>query len=200
MAGSEDRLTRGGAAVAVVLLHGLMLAALTHSFRVGYLVVPHAHRYSSATVVPPRDMVVTFVSSVGHDKTAAPFTDKDLARVALKDVQVEIIQPRDFTLPEVEDSMAAASSPKPEAGEVRILCEVHVHQGHSGDVQAVDFGECNGDSVWQRSLLRSIQQAARLITPAQEGEFPPVRILLMDTASPSPEVLARQLSEPIARR
>ena len=200
MAGSEDRLTRGGAAVAVVLLHGLMLAALTHAFRMGYLVVPHAEGYSSAMVVPPQDMLVTFVSSVGHDKTAAPLTDKDFSKGALREVHAEIIQPQDFLLPEVETSVAAAPSPKPKAGEVRILCEVHVHQGHSGDVQAVDFGECNGDSVWQRSLLRSIQQAARLITPAQEGEFPPVRILLMDTASPSPEVLARQLSEPIARR
>jgi hypothetical protein len=188
------------AAVAVILLHGFMLAALTHAFSLGYLVVPHAERYSSAMTVPPQDMVVTFVSSVGHDKTATPFTDREISKGALRDVQAEIIQPRDFTLPEVETSVAAAPSSKPEAGEVRILCEVHVHQGHSGDVQAVDFGACNGDSVWQRSLLRSIQQAARLITPAQEGEFPPVRILLMDTASPSPDVLARQLSEPIARR
>ena len=200
MAGSEDRLARGVTAAAVVLLHGLMLAALTHAFRVGYLIVPHAHRYSSAMVVPLQDMVVTFVSSVGRDKTSSAFTDKDLSKGALRDVQAAIIQPRDFMLPEVETSVTAAPSSTPEAGEVRILCEVHIHQGHAGDVQAVDFGECNGDSQWQLSLLRSIQQAARLVAPAQQGEFPPVRTLLMDTASPSPEVLARQLSEPIARK
>jgi hypothetical protein len=177
-----------------------MVAALMHALRLGYLVAPHVQAHFAAMTVPPVALVMTFVSSSGHDKTASPFIDKDFSDGALRDVQAEIIQPRNFTLPDVEPSVAAAPSTVPESGEVRILCEVHIHQGHTGEVQAVDFGVCTGDSVWQRSLLRSIQQAARLVSPMEGGEFPPVRTLLMDTASPSPAVLARQLSEPIARR
>lgn len=197
---ADDHFARGVAAGVVVLLHGLMIAALMHALRLGYLVVSHPQAHSSAMVVPPVAMVMTFVASSGHDKAAAPFIDKDFSAGAFRDVQSEIIQPRDFTLPDTESSVVAAPGTATKSGEVRILCEVHIHQGHAGQVQAIDFGECSGDSVWQRSLLRSIQQAARLVSPTEQGEFPPVRTLLMDTASPSPEVLARQLSEPIARR
>ena len=80
------------------------------------------------------------------------------------------------------------------------MCEVHIHQGSAGSAQGIDLGACTGDLEWQHSLLRSIQSAARLLTPVQDGEFPPVWTLIMDTASPSPEVLARQLSEPSAHR
>ena len=197
---SDECFTRGVAAGVVLLLHGLMIAAFMHSLRLGYLVAPHPQVRSSAMAVPPMAMVVTFVSPSGRDKTASLFIDKDLSEGELRDVRAEIMQPLDFTLPETEPSVTAAPSTASESGELRILCEVHIHQGHTGQVQAIDFGECTGDSVWQRSLLRSIQQAARLVSPTEEGEFPPVRTLVLDTASPSPEVLARQLSEPIGRR
>ena len=197
---SDERVARGVAAGVVVLLHGLMIAAFMHALRLGYLVVPRPEMRLSAMAVPPVAMVVTFVSSSGHEKRAPPLIDKDFSEGALKDVHAETIQPRDFTLPDIESSVAAAPSTAPESGELRILCEVHIHQGHTGQVQAIDFGECTDDSVWQRSLLRSIQQAARLVSPMEEGEFPPVRTLILDTASPSPAVLARQLSEPSARR
>lgn len=199
MGRSEDRVSHGVAAAVVVLLHGLMIAALTHALRLGYLVIPRPATHLSAMAVP--SLLVTFVASVGNDTTAFPFPDKDLAQGVLRDVQAEIVQPRDFALPDEAPSVvAAAPNLTSKAGEVRILCEVHVHQGRAGDVQAVDLGECTGDEAWQRSLLRSIQQAARLISPTEAGEFPPVRTLYMDTHSPSPEVLARQLSEPVAHR
>ena len=197
---SDERFVRGAAASVVVLLHGLIIAAFVHALRLGYLVAPHTEAPSFAMAVLPVAMVMTFVSSSGHDKTASPFIDKDFSEGALRSIPTEIMQPRDFTLPDVESPVAAAPSTAPESGEVRILCEVHIHQGHTGEVQAVDFGVCTGDSMWQRSLLRSIQQAARLVSPMEEGEFPPVRTLFLDTASPSPAVLARQLSEPIAHR
>ena len=54
-----------------------------------------------------------------------------------------------YMLPDMESSVAAAPSTAPEFGELKILCEVHIHQGHAGQVQAIDFGECIGDSVWQ---------------------------------------------------
>ena len=199
MASPEGRLSRGAAAAVVVLLHGLIIAALMPALCLGYLVVPQSQVHLTAETGPPVAMVATFVSSSGTDKAASPF-DRDPGEGALRDVQAEVIQPRDITLPDAQSSAAAVRSVASETGEVRIVCEVHIHQGSAGVVQAVDFGVCTGDLEWQRSLLHSIQQAARLLTPAQNGEFPPVRTLMMDTASPSPEVLARQLSEPIARR
>jgi len=196
----EDRLFRASAAAVVVLLHGLIIAALMPALRLGYLVVPQPQVHLAAVTGPPVAMVATFVSSSGPVSATSPFLDKDPAEGALRDVQAEVIQPRDITLPDEQPSAAAVRSIASENGEVRIVCEVHIHQGSAGAVQAVDFGVCTGDLEWQRSLLHSIQQAARLLTPAQSGEFPPVRTLMMDTASPSPEVLARQLSEPTARR
>ena len=200
MNSSEDHISRIVSAAVVVLLHGLTIAAMMHALRLGYLVVPRPQPRSSAMLTPTTAMVVIFVSTPDKDKTEARVFDKDLSEGALRDVEPEIIQPRDFTLPDTDSSVASTSTPAPQSGEVRILCEVHIHQGRAGAVQAVDFGVCNGDSAWQRSLLRSIQQAARLVSPTEEGEFPPVRTLLLDTAALSPEVLARQLSEPIARR
>ena len=151
-------------------------------------------------MAPPAAMLVTFVSTTDQDEKESRSVDKSLSEGALRDIKPEIIQPLDFTLPDMETAAVSAPTRSPQTGEQRIVCEVHIHQGHAGAVQAIDFGACNGDSAWQRSLLRSIQEAARLVSPMEEGEFPPVRTLLMDTASPSPEVLARQLSESVARR
>src|ERR1700722_11439663 len=107
-------------------------------------------------------MVATFVSSSGPASAPSPFLDKDPAEGALRDVQAEAIQPRDITLPDAPSSARTALSIASKSGEVRIVCEVHIHQGRAGAVQAVDLGVCTGDSEWQRSLLRSIQEAARL--------------------------------------
>jgi hypothetical protein len=168
---------------------------MMHALRVGDW-IPR----SSEIAIPSVSMVMTFVSSVGHDRAVSPFMDQGLSQGVLRDVEAEIVQPRDFALPDAESPSPAAPNITPKSGDVRILCEVHIHQGRTGDVQAVDFGECTRDSVWQRSLLRSIQRAAKLVAPTEEGEFPPVRTLLLDNPSPSPEGLARQLSEPVARR
>ena len=200
MGSPEDLLSRGAAAALVVLLHGLIIAAFMPALRLGYLVVPQSEAHLAAVTSPPVAMVATFVSSSGPASATSPFLDRDPAEGALRDVQSEVIQPRDITLPDAQPAAATARSIASENGEVRIVCEVHIHQGSAGAVQAVDFGVCTGNLEWQRSLLHSIQEAARLLSPVREGAFPPVRTLMMDTASPSPEVLARQLSEPIARR
>jgi hypothetical protein len=198
--GPEDRFSRGAAAAVVVLLHGLFIAALMPAPRLGYVVIPRSQAHWAAVTDPPVALVATFFSSPDPAGATSPDFTKDPAEGALRDVQVEVIQPRDIRLPDAPSTAVAVRSIAAESGEVRIVCEVHIHQGSAGAVQAVDFGACTGDLKWQRSLLHSIQAAARLVSPIQEGPFPPVRTLMMDTDSPSPEVLARQLSEPIARR
>ncbi len=142
-------------------------------------------------------MVAIFVSLPDPGNATSPHLNLNPIKGALRDLQAEAIQPQDFTLPDAPSSDAAAQRVASQTGEGRIVCEVHIHQGSGGAVQAVDFGVCTGDLEWQHSLLRSIQEAARLLTPIQDGEFPPVRTLMMDTASPSPEMLARQLSDTI---
>ena len=200
MDGTEDRFSRGVAAGAVVLLHGLFIAALMPSLRLGYVVIPRSQANLVAVTDPPVAMVASFFTSSDPVGATSRYLAKDPAEGALRDVQAEVVQPRDIRLPDEQSSAPAARSIASESGEVRVVCEVHIHQGSAGAVQAVDFGVCTGDLQWQRSLLHSIQEAARLVSPIREGEFPPVRTLIMDTASPSAEVLARQLSEPIARR
>jgi hypothetical protein len=181
------------------MLHGLIIAALMPALRLGYLVIPQPEAHSVATTSPPVSMVATFVSLPDPGNATSPLLDLNPVKGALRDVQAEVIQPQDFKLPDAPSSEAAAQRVASQSGEKRIVCEVHIHQGSGGAVQAVDFGVCTGDLEWQHSLLHSIQQAARLLTPVQDGEFPPVRTLMMDTASPSPEVLARQLSETVSR-
>ena len=197
---AQDRLPRGIAAAAVVLLHGLIIAALIPALRLGYRVVPQPEAHSVATTSPPAAMVATFVSLPDPGNATSPLLDLDPIKGALRDIQAEVIRPQDITLPDALSAEDVARRAASDTGEVRIVCEVHIHQGSAGAVQAVDFGVCTGDLEWQHSLLHSIQEAARLLTPVQDGEFPPVRTLMMDTASPSPEVLARQLSEPLTRR
>jgi hypothetical protein len=61
-------------------------------------------------------------------------------------------------------------------------------------VQAIDFGECTGDIVWQHTLLQTIERAAQLVVPAADAQFPPVRTLTVSTNKLSPVMLAEQLS------
>jgi hypothetical protein len=193
-----DRFAHFGTAAVVVLLHALMIGLFVRALQLGTLVIPLPDAHSSVPLKPEETPVkASIVSAAGHDTSGSPFEDADLSRGSLTDIAVDIPEPRDFLM-EVEPITAAAPSATAYSGEVRILCEVHIHQSVSGEVQAIDLGGCSGDSLWQRSLLQSIQQAARLVSPTLEGRFPPVRTLMLDTASLSPEVLARQLSEPDA--
>lgn len=66
-------------------------------------------------------------------------------------------------------------------------------------MQAIDFGECNGDAAWQRSLIQALQSAAALVSPTSDVVFKPVRTFIFSTDSISADVMAKQLSvaEPI---
>ncbi len=97
-------------------------------------------------------------------------------------------------LPQMEANEPRATSA--ERGVVTAHCEVHIHQGNTGVVQAVDLGECTGDLEWQRVLMGSISMAATLVSPVAGTRFPPVRTWNFDTASISAEQLAEQLSRP----
>jgi len=174
-----------------------MILGLMPALRVGYLTPPRRQMESLSLPVP--STVVTLISSTGQDEWAAAIADPKLAVGELKTVHLDIPDPQKVALPIQASSIVSASSAISESGTATILCEVHVHQSLSGEVQAVDFGECNEGAMWQRSLLRSIQQAARLMS-TQEGPFPPVRTLFFNTTAVSTEVLARQLMEPAPRR
>jgi hypothetical protein len=193
-----DRFAHVGTAAVVVLLHALMIGLFVRALQLGTLVIPLPDAHSSLPLKPEATLLkASIVSTAGHDTSGSPFGGADLSRAALSHIAVDIPEPRDF-LTEAEPVIAAAPTATAYSGEVRIFCEVHIHQSVSGQVQAIDLGGCSGDSMWQRSLLQSIQQAARLVSPTGEGRFPPVRTLMLDTASLSPEILARQLSEPDA--
>ena len=92
----------------------------------------------------------------------------------------------------VEPTKVQAVSPGP----VPFHCEVHVHQSRRGAVEAVDFGACNGDAVWQQTLIQSLQRAAELVDPVSDATFSAVRTFTFDTSSVAPSEIARQLSTP----
>jgi hypothetical protein len=94
-----------------------------------------------------------------------------------------------------EDEPAPATAqPAPSAGRTGLYCEIHIHQSPAGRVEAIDFGECTGDFVWQHTLLQTVERAAQLIDPTPNARFPPVRTLTVGTDNLSPVLLAQQLS------
>jgi hypothetical protein len=85
---------------------------------------------------------------------------------------------------------ASASRP----GTLGVRCEVHIHQDTQGHVQAIDLGRCTENAGWQRELLRSIVQAASMVTASSRAR-PPELTLTLTTNRISPPVLAHLLSE-----
>jgi hypothetical protein len=112
-------------------------------------------------------------------------------------------RPRPINLSDVEaltldpDPAVATEPLVPISGVVPIRCEVHFHQDVHGAVQAIDFGLCTGDQFWQQNLLEQLQQAARLIRSTEGTVVPPVRTMVIESDSISPEKLAAQLMETV---
>lgn len=111
----------------------------------------------------------------------------------LNTVKLEV--PDLATIPTLEVSAKMTTAESAVPGIIPMRCEVHIHQRGDGQVQAIDFGVCTGDAVWQEQLLGNLQRAAALVTLHSDTSLPPVRTLRLDTSSVSPEVLAEQLSE-----
>jgi hypothetical protein len=109
-------------------------------------------------------------------------------RIAISEVEAALAAGPDLNV--AVPPMAAVT------GNLPIRCEAHIHQDSRGQVQAIDFGACTGDQVWQRRLLERLQQAADLVRPKPGASVAPVKTIVFDSDSIAPEILATQLMEP----
>lgn len=189
---SGELLARSAAIGISVVLHLAVLAGFLANLRVGLPVPLHADAHPSETETPIIASLVSVASGVSTpaDSLASRLEATHLL-ADLPRIDLPTPMPR---WPTEEDSAASSTQPAPAAGRTGLRCEIHIHQSLTGRVQAIDFGECTGDVVWQHTLLRTIQQAAQLVKPTPDAQFPPVRTLTVGTDSLSPTVLAQQLS------
>lgn len=153
--------------------------------------VSPANAHSSDILPLPVAMIAVLESSPTH---AAPHPAGDEPNPALRPIPVGIPSPNEISLPPLAEAAAVAAKEPVLAGLQQIQCEVHIHQSHTGQIQAIDFGRCLGDEQWQHALMRAIEHAANLIQPSAAATFPAVRTLTVMTDAPSATLLARQLS------
>jgi hypothetical protein len=184
------------ATLATVFVHAGLAGLLLPQLRFGPLAPERANTHSSDD--PPAATIATVEVLPSPDRRA-----RDAADVAMPDVPLDSgIRSPDIPVPNLslaEADDAAAEPTKVQAasfGPAPFHCEVHVHQSKRGAVEAVDFGACNGDSVWQQTLIQSLQRAAELVTPVSYATFAAVRTFTFDTSSVAPGEIARQLSTP----
>jgi hypothetical protein len=186
-------LPRGAAFSAAVLGHILVVAAFLAQMPVGLPVELHSDAHPSDTQTP---MIATLVWPGTQGPAAADpmIPTLDPRSLASQSRSLELLAPAPPVWPTEGDAPASSAQPAPTAGRAGLRCEVHIHQSITGRVQAIDFGECTGDMVWQHTLLKTIEHAAQLIEPTQDAPFPPVRTLTVGTDNLSAIVLAQQLS------
>lgn len=176
----------------VVVLHALVLAGFLGRWRVGLATELQSDARLSEKEAPMVASIISFgaaESRIPADRGPVP----DGRGLSFKQTSIDI--PLRTPVWQAEDEgSGATATPPPVAGRTGLYCEVHIHQSPQGRVQAIDFGECTGDSVWQRTLLRTIEQAAQLLDPTPGAQFPSVRTLTVKTNSLSAVMLAQQLS------
>jgi hypothetical protein len=196
-AGWHSRLLAASAALAWQVL---IFVALLSSARPGVPLVwkPDAH---SAVPLPQQALIQYVAILPSSSATAQP--KRQLSGPA--SVPKPAARPLKLADSQTEDAHAtrtalnAAVSPTPAvAGDLRIRCEVHIHQDSRGQVQAIDFGACSGDEHWQHNLLDVLQQAAALIRPREGAGVAPVKTMIFDTDAISPAMLATQLMERVS--
>jgi len=189
---SESLLARGVAFSIAGLVHLGVLAAFLAKAHVGLSVQLHPEAHPSDNVTP----IIAFIVSQGAQGTKPTASSwPTLEKKQLASVSQEVDVPAAAPVwPAETDLTAQATQPAPSAGRTGLRCEVHIHQSLAGRVQAIDFGECIGDRIWQHTLLQTLERAAQLIQPTSDAQFPPVRTLTIDTDNLSPVVLAQQLS------
>jgi hypothetical protein len=188
----KDWTSRGAALCVAVLLHLVVIAGFLATWRLG-LPVPQSSNAHLADV--PLPVIATIISfDAGASKASAstikPLDADSLAAPAAQ-FDVSVSPP---AWPSEDEAAPPAAQWAPTAGRTGLHCEVHIHQSPRGRIQAIDFGECTGDAVWQHTLLRTIERAAQLVAPAPDARFPPVRTLTVNTDNLSPILLAQQLS------
>ena len=194
---SAKHVRHGVVALVVMFLHVGIVAVFQPVVSLGQLALRHRQLGLISTLHSSDTMLLLFL---GSDETERSLVRQKQVTGALQEVRLAVVEPQTIDWPDAESDVAATVQSKLlQMGEQKVLCEVHVHQSQFGQVQSVDFGECTGDSAWQRSLLSSIARAARLLSRHDDVVFPPVRTMILDTAVPSPEMLAQQLSQPLAQ-
>jgi len=189
---SEGLLGRGAAFSITALIHLAFLSAFLANIKVGLPVLlnPDAH---------PSDRAAPIIAYIVSSSTSeASMAGSSLPTLEAKQL-APVLQKFDVPTPKPEwtdedDSSAQSAQPAPSAGRTGLRCEVHIHQSLTGQVQAIDFGACTGDRVWQHTLLQTIERAAQLVEPTPDAPFPPVRTLTVGTDNLSAVILARQLS------
>jgi hypothetical protein len=186
--------------MAALVWHAVIIAALFLGARSGTSVLwkPDAH---SADLLPPRSVIteveIPLSRTSGTNQRRAPSGQVAQSKSAVHSLRLAEAQSENELRTTSESTVDAVSLPAV-TGDVRIRCEVHIHQDVHGQVQAIDFGVCTGDQLWQRNLLEQLQQAARLIRPTENAVLAPVRTLLVDSDTIAPAILAAQLTEPAA--
>jgi hypothetical protein len=173
-------------------LHALVAVAFLQS---GITGGPSATRLDahSTDVLPLPVAQIAILESPPPSEESPPssVTGNELARI-WGPASVELPELARISLPPEPEVDSAKE--RTLAGTVQIQCEVHIHQSPRGEIQAIDFGRCLGDTQWQHSLMAAIERAAGLIHPSSTASFPAVRTLTVMTDSPSSDLLARQLS------
>jgi hypothetical protein len=187
------------ACITALVWQGLIIAALTSGTRPGAPLArkPDAH---SAISLPQQSVIqdvaiLPSISPIAEPKR--PLDSPDIVSASNVRAPKVAISQADEALAAGTDLAVAPPFMPAVAGDLPIRCEVHIHQDSRGQVQAIDFGACNGDQHWQRSLLDRLQQAAGLVRPKQGASVAPVKTLVFEDDSISPEILATQLMEPV---
>lgn len=67
----------------------------------------------------------------------------------------------------------------------KFQCKVQISQSEHGDVREVTLQRCNGDSLWQKSLVLAIQQSSPLPAPPSEDVFTSVLTLSFEAELPA---------------
>jgi hypothetical protein len=173
-------------------LHAVVLAGFLARWRLGLPVELHPDAHPSETLTPIVASIISFGTENPKAKAslAAPLDAGDFASVPTHaDIPTSVP-----SWSAEEEPAPATAQPIPSAGRTGLYCEIHIHQSPAGRVEAVDFGECTGDFVWQHTLLQTVERAAQLIDPTPDARFPPVRTLTVGTDNLSAVLLAQQLS------
>jgi len=189
---SEGLLGRAATFSIAALVHLIFLSAFLAKIRVGLPVLLHPDAHPSDRATPIIAYIVSSSTNGTRMVGSSPLTleANQLAPVSQK---FDVPTPTP-DWPNEDNASGPTTQPAPSAGQTGLRCEVHIHQSPTGQVQAIDFGQCTGDRLWQHTLLQTIERAAQLVEPIPDASFPPVRTLTVGTDNLSAVILAQQLS------
>lgn len=188
---SEGLLGRGVAFCIAALIQILLLSAFLTNVKVGLPLLLHHDAHPAERSTPIIAYIVSPDTSGRAGSSALPTLEANQLAPVVQKLDIPTPKP---DWPDEANSSAQLSQPVPSAGRTGLRCEVHIHQSLTGRVQAIDFGECTGDRIWQHTLLQTIERAAQLIDPNPNNAFPPVRTLTVGTDNLSAVILAQQLA------